>query len=172
MKQDMQTLYRQDMQNEIQQETLTIGQIAKRTGVNAKTIRYYESIGLLPGPPRSQNTYRRYSMTDVNRLILLRRIRFLGVPLSEAKSLLVGASDAQCADVQQELLGLVNARLIAIDQEIAELHHLREDMEQYQRKLAGCHPDESEPFRTCRDMSCIALSEETRERSEPHEHVL
>jgi DNA-binding transcriptional MerR regulator len=70
----------QETQRERQEETLTIGQIAKRTGVNAKNIRYYESIG----PPRSENTYRRYSMADVNRLILLRRIRFLGVPLSEA----------------------------------------------------------------------------------------
>ncbi len=172
MKQDMHTRHMQEMQREHQDETFTIGQIAKRTGVNAKNIRYYESIGLLPGPPRSENTYRRYSMADVNRLILLRRIRFLGVPLSEAKSLLIGASDAGCADVQQELLGLVNARLVAIDQEIAELHQLREDMERYQRKLERCHPDESEPFRTCLDMSCIALPEETRERSEQYEPLL
>jgi MerR family transcriptional regulator, copper efflux regulator len=168
----MHTLHRQEMQNEDQQETFTIGQVAERTGVNAKNIRYYESIGLLPGPPRSENTYRRYSMADVNRLILLRRIRFLGVPLSEAKSLLIGASDAGCADVQRELLELVNVRLTALDQEIVELHQLRDDMEHYQHKLEGCHPDGSEPFRSCRDMSCIALPEETRERSEHHEPLL
>jgi DNA-binding transcriptional MerR regulator len=157
----MQAVQIREMQSARQDETFTIGQVAQLTKVNAKNIRYYEGIGLLPIPPRSANKYRRYSMADVNRLILLRRIRFLGVPLSEARSLLIGASDAQCADVQQELLGLVNARLVAIDQEIAELHQLREEMERYQRKLEGCHPDESEPFRTCRDMSCIAISEET-----------
>jgi MerR family copper efflux transcriptional regulator len=164
----MQTRQRRETHDTRQDDSLTIGQMAKLTGVNAKNIRYYESIGLLPGPTRSANTYRRYSLADVNRLILLRRIRFLGVPLSEAKSLLIGASDAQCADVQQELLRLVNARLVAMDQEIAELHQLRDEVEQYQRQLAHCHSDTREAFRACRDMSCLALSEETTERNEWH----
>ncbi len=69
-------------------EELTISQVAHLTGINAKAIRYYESIGLLPSPSRGANSYRRYSMADVNRLILLRRIRYLGVPLTEAKTLL------------------------------------------------------------------------------------
>src|SRR5712692_7193689 len=88
-------------------ESFTISQVASLTGINAKAIRYYESIGLLPSPLRAANQYRRYSMADVNRLNLLRRIRLLGVPLSAAKSLLVGATDARCIDVQQELLTLV-----------------------------------------------------------------
>ncbi|HEY6540173.1 MAG TPA: MerR family transcriptional regulator [Ktedonobacteraceae bacterium] len=143
-------------------EELTISQAAHLSGINAKAIRYYESIGLLPSPSRSTNSYRRYSMADVNRLILLRRIRYLGVPLAEAKTLLIGATDAQCADVQQELLQIVNIRLVILDQEIAELQHLRDEMQAYQRKLANCHPDEREPFRTCVDLSCIAISEEKR----------
>ena len=161
----MQTRQRRETHEACQENSLTIGRVAQLAGVNAKNIRYYESIGLLPGPARSANTYRRYSLADVNRLILLRRIRLLGVPLSEAKSLLIGATDAQCADVQQELLRLVNARLVAIDQEITELHRLRDEMERYQRQLANCHPDTREAFRACRDMSCLALSEETTERS-------
>ena len=145
---------------------LTISQVERMTGVNAKAIRYYESIGLLPPPLRGANQYRLYSMTDINRLILLRRIRYMGVPLAEAQSLLIGVLDARCFDVQQELLQLVNARLGKLDREIAELHLLRAEMEQYQQKLANCLPDESEPFRTCVDMSCIAVPEEIQtERS-------
>jgi DNA-binding transcriptional MerR regulator len=102
-------------------ESLTIGQLAAYTGVSAKTIRYYESIGLLPRPPRGANRYRRYGAADVNRLYLLRRVRLLGVPLSVAKPLLVGASDARCEEVQRDVLALVEMRLHAIDQEIAEL---------------------------------------------------
>lgn len=142
-------------------EDLTISQVAHLTGINAKTIRYYESIGLLPSPSRGANSYRRYSMADVNRLILLCRIRYLGVPLTEAKTLLIGATDARCADVQQDLLQLVNTRLAILDQEIAELQHLRDEMQGYQHKLANCHPDEREPFRTRIDLSCIAVSEES-----------
>ena len=72
------------------------------------------------------------SLSDVNRFILLRRIRYLGVPLSTAKSLLMGASDARCVDIQNELLQLVIVRLGELDREIAELHLLRDEMEQYQ----------------------------------------
>jgi DNA-binding transcriptional MerR regulator len=141
-------------------DSLTIGQLADHTGVSAKTIRYYESIGLLPWPPRGANHYRRYGTADVNRLRLLRRIRLLGVPLSVAKPLLVGASDARCAEVQGELLALVETRLQAIDQEIAELQQLRSDVAGYQSRLAACNVEPvetSQRFRECSDMRCIAL---------------
>ena len=161
-----------DYDGRVATKELTISQVAQMTGVKAKAIRYYESIGLLPSPPRGSNQYRRYSMSDVNRLILLRRIRYLGVPLSMAKSLLMGASDARCVDIQNELLQLVKVRLGELDREITELYLLRDEMEQYQRKLERCHPDESEPFRTCVDMSCIALPEETvKERNDQHDRL-
>jgi DNA-binding transcriptional MerR regulator len=136
---ELQALQRRETHDADQNDSLPIGQVAKLTGVSAKNIRYYEGIGLLPGPARSANTYRRYSMADVNRLILLRRIRFLGVPLSQAKSLLIGATDAQCTDVQQELLQLVNARLAAIDR-----HHpdscVKVSDEQASREMRPSHP--------------------------------
>lgn len=137
-------------------ESLTIGQVSELAGVRAKTIRYYESIGLLPRPLRGENSYRRYSAADVNRLRLLQRIRLLGVPLSEAKSLLAGATDARCAEVQDALLALVTDRLSALDREIAELHVLRHEVEGYQQMLELCRPSERESFSDCSDMSCIA----------------
>ena len=143
-----------------QQESFTISQVARMTGINAKAIRYYESIGLLPPPTRKPNQYRHYSMADVNRLILLRRIRYLGVPLTEARALLQGATEARRSQVQQDLLHLVQARLAALDREIAELHLLRQDLERYQQKLANCHPDEAEPFCVSVDLSCIAVGDE------------
>jgi MerR family transcriptional regulator, copper efflux regulator len=142
-----------------QQESFTISQVARMTGITAKAIRYYESIGLLPPPMRRPNQYRRYDMADINRLILLRRIRFLGVPLTEAKVLLHGATQAPRSQVQQDLLDLVQLRLAALDREIAELHLLRTELEQYQQKLASCHPDEQEPFCTSVDLSCIVVGD-------------
>ncbi len=143
-----------------QQESFTISQVARMTGINAKAIRYYESIGLLPPPMREPNQYRRYSLADVNRLVLLRRIRYLGVPLVEAKSLLQGATETRRIDVQQDLLHLTQLRLAALEREIAELHLLRQDLEQYQQKLVNCHPDEDEPFCVSVDLSCIAVGDE------------
>lgn len=134
----------------------TIGQIARLTGINAKVIRYYESIELLPHPERERNGYRRYSQVDLNRLMLLRRLRLLGVPPAMLKPLLARTSDAQCFEVQQELLALVNARLVELDREIAELHHLRDRVSGYQHQITARSLDRNATFRTCRDLSCLA----------------
>jgi len=151
---------------------LTISQVAHQTGVSAKAIRYYESIGLLPRPSRGPNHYRHYSMADVNRLILLHRIRCMGVQLTSAKPLLIGASDARCIEVQQELLQLVNARLAALDQEIVELHLVHDEIVSFQQKLTDGHPNNSDVFRTCVDMSCIAISDKIEEeRRNLREHL-
>jgi MerR family transcriptional regulator, copper efflux regulator len=139
----------------------TIGEVARLTGVSAKAIRYYEARGLLPAPPRGANAYRRYGQAEVNRLILLRRIRLLGVPLAVARPLLAGATDARCADVQRELTALVARRLRAIDQEVAELLTLRQDLANYQRRLEACQKESDQSdmaFSACRDVSCLTLA--------------
>ena len=130
----------------------TIGQIARLTGVNAKTIRYYESVGLLPAPARSENSYRRYSRADVNRLALLQRIRSLGTPLPAARSLLAGTDEARCADVREELLALMNDRLQDIDQQLAALRAQRAEVERYQRAVRACLPDPTVTFSACGDV--------------------
>jgi len=57
--------------------SLTIGQVAKTSGVAAKTIRYYEQIGVLPSPSRAASGYRFYDQPGVERLRFIRRARFL-----------------------------------------------------------------------------------------------
>ena len=67
--------------------SLTIGQLAQRTGAKIETIRYYERIGLLPVALR-QGRYRSYDVTDVARLGFVRRSRELGFSIKEARALL------------------------------------------------------------------------------------
>lgn len=143
------------------QRGFTIGQVSQRTGISAKTIRYYESMGLLPRPSRGENHYRRYSQADVNRLLLLRRIKLLGASLSTAKTLLASASDARCVDAQEALQTLVDDRLTALDQQIAELLALREQVRDYRRTLESCRTDEDTAFRDCADMRCIGAPPES-----------
>ena len=68
--------------------TITIGVLAKRTGCQAETIRYYEREGLLPPPARSQGNYRQYDTTHVERLSFIRHCRSLDMTLAEIRALL------------------------------------------------------------------------------------
>lgn len=69
-------------------DTFQIGVLSQRSAVNIETIRYYERIGLVPKPPRSGSGYRRYRVTDVERLNFIRRVRDLGFSLEEVRRLL------------------------------------------------------------------------------------
>jgi MerR family transcriptional regulator, copper efflux regulator len=69
--------------------TMNIGQAAKASGVSAKMLRYYESIGLIPKAGRTDAGYRTYGEADVNTLRFIRRARDLGLPIERIK-LLVG----------------------------------------------------------------------------------
>ena len=69
-------------------QAMSIGVVSERTGVNIETIRYYERIGLLPQPPRSQGRHRLYDETHRQRLGFIRRARELGFSLGEVRQLL------------------------------------------------------------------------------------
>lgn len=141
-------------------EGVTIGELAHITGFNTKAIRYYEQIGVLPPSSRGENGYRLYTQADLSRLNLLRRLRLLGIPLAEAKKLLGATLDSFCYEVQHELLNLVNDRLVTLDQEIAELHHLREKVVRYQQQLVSDVVEKDELFIICSDQTCLACSKQ------------
>lgn len=145
-------------QHPLPTEGILIGELARLTGFTAKTIRYYESIGVLPDSTRGSNKYRYYTQADVNRLHLLRRLRLLGISLAEAKALIVETLDAACREVQHDLLSLVNVRIATLDQEIADLQHLRIELECCQQQLTSHPVQKDESFTTCYDQSCPACS--------------
>lgn len=67
---------------------LTIGSLGKRTGTKVQTIRYYEQIGLMPEPGRTEGRQRRYGEAEVDRLSFIRHARQLGFPLEAIRELL------------------------------------------------------------------------------------
>jgi len=108
---------------------LRIGQVADKTGLNPKTIRYYEEIGLVPSPHRTEvlsgNGYRLYSSRDVARLQLVKRVSHLGMPLKQVKKLLPTAERGCCSTVDPKLAKLLKTQLSEIDQKIKELSELK-----------------------------------------------
>jgi MerR family transcriptional regulator, mercuric resistance operon regulatory protein len=83
-------------------ERLTIGKLSEFTGVNIETIRYYEKIGMLPAPPRTQSGRRIYGPTESRLLGFIRRSRELGFSLNGIRALLRhgGPSKASCRQVR------------------------------------------------------------------------
>ncbi len=85
-----------------QYQEFPIGKLSERTGVNIETIRYYEKIGLLSSPPRSEGGHRLYSKEHLVRLVFLRRSRELGFSIEEIRMLLglVDGGDYICGEVK------------------------------------------------------------------------
>lgn len=109
-------------------EPLSIGKLAARAAVNLETVRYYEKIGLLPLPPRTEGGHRLYGEEHVKRLIFVRRARELGFTLEEIRALLRLADDQQssCAKVRV----LASDHLSDVRARIADLRRMERVLKQ------------------------------------------
>ena len=120
---------------------ITIGMLARDSGVNLETIRFYERSGLLPAPQRSPAGYRHYQPEDVRRLRFIRRGRELGFSLEEIRSLLELAAhpESPCASADR----MVREHLDGIATRIRDLQNMQAELS----KLAGCQSDHAEHCR-------------------------
>jgi DNA-binding transcriptional MerR regulator len=123
---------------------LRIGEVAARTGESRDTIRYYERIGLVPKPIRTEAGYRQYRDGVVNRLALIRNSQRFGFPLRDIARFL-GIRDGggkPCHDVR----AAAQRMLEAADRQIAEMVEARNQMEatlkNWDAKLAATPPNQ------------------------------
>jgi DNA-binding transcriptional MerR regulator len=114
---------------------LSIGELSKRAGVKIPTIRYYEQMGLIAAPERSEGNQRRYSQGDLERLSFIRHGRDLGLPIEAIKELisLAGHPERPCADADR----IAAEHLSAVREKIARLKRLETELE----RICGCHAD-------------------------------
>jgi len=105
---------------------LSIGELAKRTRTKVETIRYYEGIGLLPEPVRTEGNYRSYDSAQLGRLSFIRRARDLGFSLDHVRELLDLADqrDRSCEAVDM----IARQHLIEVERKIADLTALRDEL--------------------------------------------
>ena len=123
---------------------LTIGQLAKATGVPARTILYYERVGVLPAPGRTPAGYRQYTDRGMHRLRFVRRARALGLSLADVKLLTATLENGARGAVRPRLQALVRVQLSAVRRQSADLRLLERDLRRTLRRLdARRHRDRS-----------------------------
>ena len=113
----------------------TIGKISASSGVNIETIRYYERIGILPAPPRSEGGHRLYDEEHLKRLSFVRRCRELGFSLDDVRALfrLVDGGDFTCDEVKAMTLD----HLGSVRRRIADLRTLERTLDDMAARCDG-----------------------------------
>ena len=105
---------------------MRIGELAEQAAVTTKTIRYYESIGVLPTPDRTPSGYRSYDATALERLRFVRDAQATGLTLIEIKSILElkGQGEQSCEHTRS----LIHRQIEDIDTQIHRLEHARREL--------------------------------------------
>jgi DNA-binding transcriptional MerR regulator len=108
-------------------QAMPIGTLSRETGVKVPTIRFYEHIGLLRKPPRTDSNRRSYDIGDVRRLRFIRHARELGFEVDAIRQLLglAGDPDRPCEDAD----AIARSHLAEIDSKIARLVALRAEVQ-------------------------------------------
>lgn len=124
-------------------DTISIGELAKRSGVGHETIRYYERESLLPPPQRTAANYRRYAPTAVARLRFIRMAKDLGYTLDEIRELL-SLQDAN--GHRAEVKRLAGHKLRQIRARIAELQRMETALAEMYQRCSGRGPAQGCPI--------------------------
>jgi MerR family transcriptional regulator, repressor of the yfmOP operon len=114
----------------------SIGELADRLEMSQRTIRYYEEIGLLNSIKRVEGGRRLYTDLDLRRLKLIKRLKIMGMTLSEMQELeAMWTIEKSNEKVLKRLLELLENHLIRLDDRIADLNILRNEIVEYQERI-------------------------------------
>ena len=113
---------------------MKIGELAQVTGLTPKTIRYYELLGLLHTPARTESGYRLYRTEDLDRLEFIKKAKRLGFSLDEIKDILTlhERQQAPCVHV----LALLDRNIANVDQVIVDLKAFRQELSRLREQSA------------------------------------
>jgi DNA-binding transcriptional MerR regulator len=125
-------------QNQAGPRLLDIGEVCQRTGLSARTVRYYEELGLLPGVRRRKAGRRAYGPDELERLRFIQRLKTLGLSLAEIRDLnAVYAIAGSTRAMLERLDGLLARHLDELGGRITELASLRDEIEKYRARVAS-----------------------------------
>lgn len=138
---------------------LTIGVLAKKTGTKVQTIRYYEQIGIMPEPGRTEGGQRRYGDTELDRLAFIRHARQLGFGLDAIRELLDLSDhpDRPCAEAD----AIARRQLRQVAQRMARLDALKTELERMIHECSGGRTADCRVLTVLRDHSeCLTEHDE------------
>jgi MerR family mercuric resistance operon transcriptional regulator len=123
---------------------LSIGALAKQTGITVEAVRYYERVGLIPRPPRSTSGYRRYPETTLRRLKFIQHAKNVGFTLRDIRELLSlqASPDAGCADVRRQ----ASRKLAEVEARIEALGEIRAALADLIKRCRGTGPTSECPI--------------------------
>lgn len=137
---------------------MNIGELAKSSGVSAKLIRYYESIGLLPAAQRTESNYRVYRPEDVHTLRFIKRSRSLGFGLDEIQVLVSLWQNPKRPS--SEVKALVNQHIGTLENKLAEIQSILQILKQLS---SCCHGDDRPDCPILDDLASTKLDGEQRD---------
>lgn len=138
---------------------LTIGNLGKRTGTKVQTIRYYEQIGLMPEPGRTEGGQRRYGDTEVDRLSFIRHSRQLGFTLEAIRELLDLSDnpDRSCLEADS----IARRQLKQVEMRMDRLKALRTELKRMIQECSGGNTADCKVLEVLRDHSeCLTDHDE------------
>jgi MerR family copper efflux transcriptional regulator len=133
---------------------MRIGELARQSGVPATALRYYEQLGLLPAPRRTESGYRMYGEDAVDRLAFIRAAQAVGLTLAEVRQVLGvrDAGEAPCRVVTD----LVEHRHAEVKAKVAELRGLERELAALRARAAELHPRDCDPSGICHVIPAVA----------------
>ncbi len=131
---------------------MRISEVADRVGIPTSTVRYYERVGLIPGPARTASGYRAYDDAAEARLLFITRGKRLGLTLDEVRDLMVVWDGTNCSATQTRMAELVAMKRADIVTRIHELEQFVEQLDAAHAELSA----RSGPETCSGDLQCCA----------------
>ena len=119
---------------------MNVSELARRAGVSAKAVRFYEAAGTIPPAARGANGYRVFTEDDLCRVRLIGSLRGMGLPLADSGRLASLCVTDKCDVMATELLELVRERRAAVAAQRRELDHLERELKAVESALKGESP--------------------------------